>query len=123
MLHVAVIIQRLAKEVLEAQLQDMINRMVDVGREYGMKINVEKSKIMRISGQPTPLHIMIQKKSKRIAAAMTAFSKKRTLFTGNLDVNLKMKLIKCCIETKDLYGLRKADSKYLNMVLDKNGED
>jgi hypothetical protein len=36
--------------------------LIEVGRGYGMEINVEKTKTMRISRQPTPLQIKIGKK-------------------------------------------------------------
>ena len=37
----------LAKE--EKVLQDMINKLIEIGRCYGMEMNVEKTKVMRIS--------------------------------------------------------------------------
>jgi hypothetical protein len=49
----------LAKE--ETILQSMIDKLIEVGREYGMEINVGKTKTMRISRQPTPLQIKIDK--------------------------------------------------------------
>ena len=50
--------------------------------------------------------------------AKAAFSKKKTLFTSKLDLNLRKKLIKCYIWSMALYGaetwtLRAADQKYL----------
>ena len=53
----------------------------------------------------------------RIAMAKAAFSKKKTLFTSKLDLNLRKKLIKCYIWSMALYGaetwtLRAADQKY-----------
>ena len=50
--------------------------------------------------------------------AKTAFDKKKTLFTSKLDLNLREKLVKCCIWSIALYGaetwtLRKVDQKYL----------
>jgi len=52
----------------------------------------------------------------RIAMAKAAFSKKKTLFTSKLDLNLRKKLIKCYIWNMALYGaetwkLRAADQK------------
>ena len=52
----------------------------------------------------------------RIAMAKAAFSKKKTLFTSKLDLNLRKKLIKCYIWSMALYGpetwtLRAADQK------------
>ena len=54
----------------------------------------------------------------RIAMAKAAFNKKKTLFTSKLDLNLRKKLVKCCIWSMALYGaetwtLRAADQKYL----------
>ena len=54
----------------------------------------------------------------RIAMAKAAFSKKKTLFTSKLDLNLRKKLIKCYIWSMALYGaetwtLWAADQKYL----------
>jgi len=54
----------------------------------------------------------------RIAMAKAAFSKKKTLFTSKLDLNLRKKIINCYIWSMALYGaetwtLRAADQKYL----------
>jgi hypothetical protein len=49
----------LAKE--ETVLQSVIDKLIEVGRRFGVEINVEKSKTMRISRQPTPLQIKIDK--------------------------------------------------------------
>jgi hypothetical protein len=50
----------LAKE--ETILQSMIDNLIEVGRGYGMEINVQKTKTMRISRQLSPLQIKIDKK-------------------------------------------------------------
>jgi len=50
----------LAKE--EKVLQDMIDILIEIGRCYGMEMNVEKTKVMRISRQPLPVKIMIYRK-------------------------------------------------------------
>ena len=47
-----------------------------------------------------------------------AFSRTKTLFTGKLDLNLRKKLVKCCIWSITLCGaetltLRKVDQKHL----------
>jgi hypothetical protein len=39
----------------------MIDRLIEIGRRYGMEMNVEKTKVMRISRQPSPIQIMIDK--------------------------------------------------------------
>jgi hypothetical protein len=46
----------------ETILQSMIDKLIEVGRGYGMEINVEKTKTMRISRQLSPLQIKIDKK-------------------------------------------------------------
>jgi hypothetical protein len=38
-------------------LQDIINKLNEVGRRYGMEMNVEKAKVMRISRQPFPVKL------------------------------------------------------------------
>ena len=40
----------------------MIDKIIEIGRCYGMKINVEKTKVMRISRQPSTVTIMIDQK-------------------------------------------------------------
>jgi hypothetical protein len=40
----------------------MIDKLIEVGRGYGMEINVEITKTIRISKQPTPLQMKIDKK-------------------------------------------------------------
>ena len=33
----------------QEELQDIVNRLVDTGRKYGMEINIDKSQVMRVS--------------------------------------------------------------------------
>ena len=47
----------MAKE--ETVLQGMIDKLIEFGRCYGMEMNVEKTKVMRILRQPSPVTIMI----------------------------------------------------------------
>jgi hypothetical protein len=35
-------------------LWDMIDKLIETGGSYGMEMNVEKTKVMRISRQPFP---------------------------------------------------------------------
>jgi hypothetical protein len=54
----------------------------------------------------------------RIAMAKAAFNKKRTLFTGTLDLELRKKLVKCYIWSVPLCGaetwtLRAVDQKHM----------
>jgi len=106
-------------------------------------MNVEKTKVMRISRQPLPVKIMIDQKQLenmesfiylgsiltnagrctceikcRIAMAKAAFNKKRTIFASTLDSELRNKLVKCCVWSIALYGaetwtLRAVDQKHL----------
>ena len=103
-------------------------------------MNVEKTKVMRISRQPSPVTIMIEQNQlenvecfkylgsvltndgrrtceikSRIAMAKAAFKKKKT---STLDLNLRKKLVKYYIWSMAFYGaetwtLRAADQKYL----------
>jgi len=50
----------MAKE--ETVLQGMIDKLIEIGSCYGMEMNVEKTKVMRISRQPFPVTIMIDQK-------------------------------------------------------------
>jgi hypothetical protein len=93
-----------------------------------MEINVERTKVMRISRQLFPVKIMIDQKQLdnvesfkylgsistndgrctceikcRIAMAKAVFNK-RALFTSTLDLELRKKLVKCYIWSIDLYG-------------------
>jgi hypothetical protein len=57
-----------------------------------------------------------------------AFDRKKTLFTSNLDLNLRNKLVKCYIWSIVLYGaeawaLRKVHHKYLEGLKCTAGED
>ena len=51
----------MAKE--ETVLRGMIDKLIETGRCYGMEMNVEKTKVMRISRQPSPVTIMIDQKT------------------------------------------------------------
>ena len=53
-------VELMAKE--ETVLQGMIDKLIEIGRCYGMEMNVEKTKVMRISRQPSPVTIMIDQK-------------------------------------------------------------
>ena len=131
----------LAKE--EQVLQDMIDKLIEIGGCYGMEMNVETTKVIRISRQPFPVKIMIDQKQLenvecfkylgsiltndgrctceikcRIALDKAAFNNKKALFTSTLDLELKKKLVKCYYWSIALYGdatwtLRAVDQKHL----------
>jgi hypothetical protein len=44
----------------------MIDKLIEIGRCYGMEMNVEKTKVMRISRQPSPVTIMKDKNNWRM---------------------------------------------------------
>ena len=46
----------------ETVLQGMIGKLTEIGRCYGMEMNVKKTKLMRISRQPSPVTIMLDQK-------------------------------------------------------------
>jgi hypothetical protein len=50
----------LAKE--EKVLQDMIDKLIEIGRCCEMEMNVEKTKVMRTSRQPSPVKIIVDQK-------------------------------------------------------------
>ena len=54
----------LAKE--EKVLQDMIDKLIEIGRCHGMEINVEKTKVMRNSRQNFPVKIIIDQNNWRM---------------------------------------------------------
>jgi hypothetical protein len=121
----------------------MIDKLIEIGRCYGMEMNVEKTKVMRISRQPLPVKLITDQKQLenvesfkylssiltndgkctceikcRIAVAKAAFNKKSTLFNSTLDLELRKKLVKCYIWSIALYGaetwtLRAMDQKHL----------
>jgi hypothetical protein len=61
----------LAKE--ETIQQSMTDKLIEVGRGHDMEINVEKTKSMRISRQPTPLQVKIHKKTGRECGRVELF--------------------------------------------------
>jgi hypothetical protein len=94
-----------------------------------MEMNVEKTKVMRISRQPFPVKIMIDQKQLenvepfkymgniltndgrctceikcRIAMAKAASNKNMALFTSTMDLELRKKLVKCYIWSTALLG-------------------
>jgi hypothetical protein len=102
----------LAKE--EMVLQGMIERLTEIRRHYGMEMNVEKTKIMRMSRRPSPIQIVMDQKQlenveylnylgsmitndarctreikSRIAMVKAAFNKKKNIFHQQIGLQFK----------------------------------
>jgi hypothetical protein len=43
-------------------MSGMIDKLIEIGRCYGMEMNAEKTKLMRISRQPLPVKLIIDQK-------------------------------------------------------------
>jgi hypothetical protein len=95
---------------------------LEIGKCYGVEMNVEKFKAVKISKQPSPIQIVIDQKQpksveyfsylgsmvtndvrctreikSRIAVAKAAFNEKRALFASILDLNMRKELVNCYI--------------------------
>jgi hypothetical protein len=127
----------------ETVLQDMIDKLTENRRCYGMEMYVEKTEVMRISRQPFPVKIMIDQKQLenvecfkylgsiltnegrctceikcRIAMAKAAFNKRRALFTSPLDLKLRKKLVESYIwsmafDGDETWMLQAIDQKHM----------
>jgi len=118
----------LAKEGMV--LQGTLDRLTEIGRCNGIEKNVGKTKVMRISRQPSPLQTLTDQKQvenveyfKHVGCMLTydarctceiksknatskaSFMKGRRLFTSTLDLNLRKKVVKCSTGSIALYGL------------------
>jgi hypothetical protein len=47
-------------------LQDMVDKLIEIGRSHGMEINVGKTKVIGISRQPFQAKLMIHQKNRRM---------------------------------------------------------
>ena len=57
------------------ELQDMVNRLVETGRKYGMEINIDKSQIMRVSRSNESLQIKVNNRElKEVRINLPLFS-------------------------------------------------
>ena len=115
----------------EEGLQNLMNALHEKGKNYDMKINVKKTKVMRVSKdkRAPPLNITIEGEvveqvkqfrylgalisedgtceaeiRVRIAMAKDAFNKKRELLTKRMNTSLKKKVIKTVVWSTALYG-------------------
>jgi len=57
-------IELMAKE--ETELQGMIDKLIESGRCYDLDMNVEKTKLIRISRKPSPVTIMTDQNNWRM---------------------------------------------------------
>jgi len=106
----------------EKVLQDMIDKLIEIGRCYGMEINVENYKsnenfktTIASKNYHRPKKLENVESFKYLGSILTndgrctceikcgiamdkaAFNKKRTLFIGTLDLELGKKLVKCYV--------------------------
>ena len=131
----------MAKE--ETVLQGMIDKLIEIRRCYGMEMNVEKTKVMKISRRRSLVAIIIDQKQlenvecfkylastltndgrrtceikSRIGVTKAALNNKKNLFTSTLDLNLRKKVKKMLHFGHGFYGaetwtIRAADQKHL----------
>jgi len=124
-------------------LQIMINRINKIGKKYGMKFNIKKTKTMKVARKAGKLDIMIEGKKleqikqykylgsiieeegrcnkeirARIGMGKNVFNKKKTTFCSKMDIGLRKRLVKCYVWITMLHGaetwtLRKKDIEML----------
>ena len=122
-------------------LQILMNRLDEVSKDYGMRINVKKTKIMKISKYGGNMKIVINGTEleqvdeyvylgslitqdakchweirRRTAMGKEAFMQRKELLRGNLNINLKKRMVKTLIWPVVLYAsetwtIRKEDRK------------
>jgi hypothetical protein len=95
-------------------VEDMINKLIEIGRYCGTEMNMEKTKLNKISRQPSPVKLIIDQKQQdnvesfkytylcsmlasdgrctcgiksRIAMTKAAFNEKRALFTRKIGLS------------------------------------
>src|SRR6266576_382167 len=110
------------------KMQKMLDRLERKCREYGMKINVRKTKVMRI-GDKEDVKLKVNGKNiqqvmeyrylgtrltckgnseaeikARIGMAKEAFNRKKRILCGKLDNSLRKRLAKCFVWSVFLYG-------------------
>ena len=112
----------------ERMLQNLLIELNGRCEDYGMKININKMKAMIIGRKPK-IDIRIKGESieqvdnfkylgcnissnmncceeekQRIEMAKDAFNRKRSIFSGPLETELRKKLVKCFVRSVALYG-------------------
>jgi hypothetical protein len=107
----------------------MTDSLIYIGRCCGMEMNMDETKVIRMSRQPSPIHIMISETQlenveyfrylgnmvrnyvsctreikSRISHGKAAFNKKQAVFTSKLDFNFRNKPVNCYIWSIAWYG-------------------
>ena len=128
----------------ERMLKNMLMEQNERCEDYGMKINISKTKVMVIGRKPKKIDIRIegefieqvdsfkylwcnissnmnccQEVKQRISMAKEAFNRKRSIFCGPLEKELRKRLVKCFVWSVVLYGaetwtLRRNEQKQLD---------
>ena len=113
----------------ERMLKNMLIELNERCEDYGMKININKTKTMVIRRKPKKIDILnedefveqvdnfiylgcnissnmncYQEVKQRIAMAKEAFNRKRSIFCGPLEKELRKRLEKCFVWSVVLYG-------------------
>ena len=113
----------------ERILNNMLMEPNDRCEDFGMKININKTKAMVIGRKPKKINVRItdesveqvdsfkylrcnissnmnccQEVKQRLAMAKEAFNKKRSIFCGPREKDLRQRLVKCFVWSVALYG-------------------
>jgi hypothetical protein len=65
----------------------MLNKLIEIGKCYGMEMNVERTKVMSISKKPSPLQIMRDQKQ---LENVECFNYLGSMRTNDEDVYVKL---------------------------------
>ena len=107
----------------------LVNRLSDNGRKYGMEIDIDRSQVMRVSRSNESLQIKVGNRElkevdhfiylgsllmrngycakeikMRIVITKEIFNRKMPLLTSKINIELKKKLVSCCVWSINLYG-------------------
>ena len=127
----------------EITINSMLEELNSSCEQYGMKINVKKTKAMVIGRKPRNINVRAnseiiqqvdsfkylgctissdmscnQEVKMRIAIAKEAFNRRKNVFCGPMDIGLRKRLVKCFVWSVALYGaetwtLRRNEEKRL----------
>jgi hypothetical protein len=85
-------------------LQGMVDRLIEIGRRYGMEMNVEKTKVMRISKQPSPVQMMIVQKQLQDVAYLNYLGSLITNYARcTREIKFRIAMAKAAFNKKTLY--------------------